>query len=116
MDTSRLERAKTSGVLQPVNSAVLAARIPANLRDTDGEWFGFSQRARIIFFDKADVANPPQDYLSLADPAFRGMVCHRSSGNVYSQTLLSAMIRAISSGTAFSREKRRRPSDRPLPG
>ena len=92
VDTSRLERAKNSGVLQPVDSAVLAARIPANLRDTESEWFGFSQRARIIFFDKADVANPPQDYLSLADPAFRGMVCHRSSGNVYSQTLLSAMI------------------------
>ena len=31
-------------------------------------------------------------YLDLADPAYKGMVCHRSSSNVYSQTLLSAVI------------------------
>ena len=92
VDTSRLERAKNAGVLQSIDSDVLEARIPANLQDSDNQWFGFSQRARIIFYDKADVSNPPMDYLSLADPAYRGMVCHRSSSNVYSQTLLSAMI------------------------
>jgi iron(III) transport system substrate-binding protein len=32
------------------------------------------------------------DYVSLADPAYKGQVCHRSSSNVYSQTLLSAVI------------------------
>jgi iron(III) transport system substrate-binding protein len=92
VDTSRLERAKEVGVLQPIGSAVLEARIPANLRDVDNQWFGFSQRARIIFYDKTDVANPPQDYVSLADPAYKGQVCHRSSSNVYSQTLLAAVI------------------------
>jgi iron(III) transport system substrate-binding protein len=92
VDTSRLERAKAAGVLQSIDSPVLEARIPANLQDEDNQWFGFSQRARIIFYDKADVPNPPLDYLSLADPAYRGLVCHRSSSNVYSQTLLSAII------------------------
>ena len=92
VDTSRLERAKSEGVLQSIDSAVLEDRIPANLQDTDNQWFGFSQRARIIFYDKADVTNPPQSYLDLADPAFKGQVCHRSSSNVYSQTLLSAVI------------------------
>jgi len=62
------------------------------LQDADNQWFGFSQRARIIFYDKTDVETPPTDYLSLADPAYKGMVCHRSSTNVYSQTLLSAVI------------------------
>jgi iron(III) transport system substrate-binding protein len=38
------------------------------------------------------MTNPPKDYLSLADPAYKGMVCHRSSSNVYSQTLLAAII------------------------
>jgi iron(III) transport system substrate-binding protein len=92
VDTSRLERAKNAGVLQAIDSAVLEERIPANLQDSDNQWFGFSQRARIIFYDKADVSEPPMDYVSLADPKYKGMVCHRSSSNVYSQTLLSAVI------------------------
>lgn len=92
VDTSRLERAKDAGVLQSIDSALLEDRIPANLQDSDNQWFGFSQRARIIFYDKADVAEPPMDYLSLADPKYKGLVCHRSSTNVYSQTLLSAVI------------------------
>jgi iron(III) transport system substrate-binding protein len=92
VDTSRLQRAKDTGVLQPIDSAVLEARIPANLQDSDNTWFGFSQRARIIFFDKNDVTEPPMDYLSLADPKYKGLVCHRSSSNVYSQTLLASII------------------------
>ena len=92
VDTSRLERAKDAGILQPVESAVLEERIPANLRDSDNQWFGFSQRARIFFYDEADVSDPPDAYLDLADPAYRGLVCSRSSTNVYSQTLLAAVI------------------------
>nr|WP_037293452.1 Fe(3+) ABC transporter substrate-binding protein [Roseobacter sp. CCS2] len=92
VDTSRLERAKAAGVLQPIESDVLEARIPDSLQDADNQWFGFSQRARIIFYDKTEVDNPPADYVALADPAYEGMICHRSSTNVYSQTLLSAVI------------------------
>lgn len=92
VDTSRLERAKTAGVLQSIESDILETRIPANLQDADNQWFGFSQRARIIFYDKNDVATPPMSYLDLADPAYNGLVCHRSSSNVYSQTLLSSVI------------------------
>jgi len=92
VDTSRLERAKQAGVLQTIDSDLLERRIPASLQDADNQWFGFSQRARIIFYDKTDVENPPLDYLSLADPAYKGLICHRSSTNVYSQTLLSAVI------------------------
>ncbi len=92
VDTSRLQRAKDEGVLQSIDSAVLEDRVPANLQDSDNQWFGFSQRARIIFYAKDRVENPPMDYLSLADPQYKGMVCHRSSSNVYSQTLLASVI------------------------
>ena len=92
VDTSRLERAKDAGVLQPVDSAVLEERIPANLQDSDNQWFGFSQRARIFFFDEADVPEPPQTYLELADPKYQGLVCSRSSTSTYTQTLLAAVI------------------------
>ena len=92
VDTTRLERAKDAGLLQAIESDVLEERIPGNLQDADNEWFGFSQRARIFFYDEADVAEPPETYVALADPQYEGMVCHRSSTNVYTQTLLSAVI------------------------
>ena len=92
VDTSRLERAKDAGILQPAESEVLEARIPDNLQDADNQWFGFSRRARIVFYDKDEVAEPPATYLDLADPRFEGQVCSRSATNVYSQTLLAAMI------------------------
>ncbi|MEM7742335.1 MAG: extracellular solute-binding protein [Pseudomonadota bacterium] len=92
VDTSRLERAKQAGLLQSVETDILENRIPSYLQDSENQWFGFSQRARIIFYDKNDVSNPPLSYVDLANPAYKGMVCHRSSSNVYSQTLLSAVI------------------------
>ncbi|MEL6660636.1 MAG: extracellular solute-binding protein [Bacteroidota bacterium] len=92
VDTTRLERAKAAGVLQSIDNPILEARIPASMQDKDNQWFGFSQRARIIFYDKTDVSDPPMEYVSLADTAYKGQVCHRSSTNVYSQTLLSAVI------------------------
>lgn len=92
VDTSRLARAKDSGVLQAVDSDQLEAKIPANLQDADNHWFGFSQRSRIIFYDKEAIENPPQTYADLADPAYKGQVCIRSSSNTYNQTLLAAIV------------------------
>ncbi len=92
VDTSRLARAKNAGLLQAVDSEVLDQRIPDNLQDADNQWFGFSQRARIIFYDKNDVTNPPSTYLDLADPEYKGLVCIRSSTNTYNQTLLASII------------------------
>ncbi|MTI45762.1 iron(III) transport system substrate-binding protein [Roseibium hamelinense] len=92
VDTSRLERAKEAGVLQPIESDVLEARLPDYVRDDDNQWFGFSQRARILFYDKNDVAEPPMTYQDLADPKYEGQICIRSSSNVYTQTITAALI------------------------
>ena len=92
VDTSRLERAKNAGVLQATDSDVLEERIPASLQDSDNEWFGFSQRGRIIFYDKNELTDPPQTYADLADPKYKGLVCIRSSSNTYNQTLLASII------------------------
>ncbi|TLP65915.1 Fe(3+) ABC transporter substrate-binding protein [Parasedimentitalea maritima] len=92
VDTSRLARAKNAGILQATDSDTLEARVPAYLQDVDNQWFGFSQRARIIFYDKADVTNPPRTYLDLADPQYKGQVCIRSSTNTYNQTLLASIV------------------------
>ena len=92
VDTSRLSRAKETGLLQAVDSDVLEAKIPANLQDDDNHWFGFSQRARIIFHNTETVSTPPTTYAALADPAYRGQICIRSSTNSYNQTLLAAIV------------------------
>jgi len=92
VDTSRLERAKNAGVLQPVESDVLERRIPDYLQDDDNQWFGFSQRARILFYDKNEVTDPPQTYQELAESQYEGQVCIRSSSNVYTQTIVAALI------------------------
>ena len=92
VDTSRLERAKDAGVLQSIESAVLEERVPGNLQDSDDQWFGFSQRARIIFYDKTEMTEPPRTYADLADPRYAGEICIRSSTNTYNQTLLASII------------------------
>ncbi|MBK0326281.1 Fe(3+) ABC transporter substrate-binding protein [Rhodobacteraceae bacterium F11138] len=100
VDTSRLERAKDAGVLQAIDSETLETRVPAYLQDSDNQWFGFSQRSRIIFYDKNDVTAPPQSYADLADPKYKGMVCIRSSSNTYNQTLLASIITHTDEATA----------------
>lgn len=92
VDTSRLARAKNAGILQSVDSDILEDRIPSNLQDLDNQWFGFSQRGRIIFFNKENMDNPPATYADLAKPEYKGMICIRSSNNTYNQTLLASII------------------------
>ena len=102
VDAGRMWRADQLGVLAPVDSEVLNARIPAHLRHPDGHWFGFSQRARIIFYDKETVDRPPTTYEELADPRYKGMVCMRSSSNIYSLSLLASIIAHDGEETAQS--------------
>lgn len=92
-DAGNLWAAKEAGVLQPVKSAVLEANIPASLRDPEDVWFGLSQRARVIFIAR-DRVKPGEitSYEDLADPKWKGRICIRSSGNVYNQSMLAAMI------------------------
>lgn len=92
VDAGRIWRADEAGLLAPVDSEVLNARIPAHLRHPEGHWFGMSQRARVIFYDREDVAEPPLSYADLADPKYKGMVCIRSGSNIYNLSLLAAII------------------------
>lgn len=93
VDAGRLWRADQEGLFQPVSTDLLQARVPNWLSHPDGHWYGFSQRARVIFYDK-DLVNPADipTYESLADPKLEGLVCTRSSGNIYMLSLMAAMI------------------------
>src|SRR5262245_54818137 len=93
VDAGRLWRAEQMGLFQPVRSKVLEARIPASYRHPDGQWFGFSARARIIAYNTAvvkpgDIAN----YEDLANPKWKGKICTRSAGHVYNLSLMSSLV------------------------
>ncbi|HAR54245.1 MULTISPECIES: extracellular solute-binding protein [Roseovarius] len=94
VDIGRMGRAEEAGVLQAVESDVIANAVPKHLRDPENMWFGVSQRARIIFYAKDRVENPPRTYEELADPSLEGQICIRSSKNIYNQSLLASLIEA----------------------
>src|SRR5690554_1555650 len=93
VDAGRLHRARERGLLQPVESEILTANIPDHLRDRDNQWFGLTQRARIIAYHRDRVQ--PEDlstYAALAGPEWNDRLLTRSSSNVYNQSLIAAII------------------------
>jgi iron(III) transport system substrate-binding protein len=100
VDAARLWRAQQAGLLQPIRSATLEQRIPANLRDPEGHWFGLTKRARVVMFDRA--AGLPAGlarYEDLAKPEFRNTVCVRSSNHPYNISLAGSILAANSEST-----------------
>ena len=55
VDAGRLWRAEQAGLFQPVSSKRLDEVVPANLRHPEGLWFGFSTRARLIYYARDRV-------------------------------------------------------------
>ena len=93
VDAGRLWRAEQEQLFQPVTSDVLTEKIPNSLRHPEGLWFGLSQRARILVFNKAKVKpSELSTYEALAEPQWQGRVCVRSSNNIYNQSLLGSLI------------------------
>ncbi|WP_455374296.1 Fe(3+) ABC transporter substrate-binding protein [Limibacillus halophilus] len=93
VDAGRLWRAEEAGLFQSIESEALAKRLPDNLRHPEGKWFGFSTRARLIFYNKENVDPAAlKTYEDLADPAWQGQVCIRSSTNIYNLSLLGSII------------------------
>jgi len=95
VDAGELWNAAQRGLLRPVESKVLTRSIPAHLRDPQNLWFGLSQRARTIVYSSARV-DPKQlsTYEALAEPAWKGRLCLRTSKKVYNQSLVATMIAA----------------------
>jgi len=95
VDAGNLHRAKAAGLTQPFESTVVTEAVPATYRDPDGHWAGLSLRARPIMYVKGQV-DPSElsTYEALADPAWKGRICIRSSSNVYNQSLVASLIAA----------------------
>lgn len=94
-DAGRLHRAKSAGIFATVDSGLLQTNIPANYRDQDNQWFGLSVRARPIMISNEATQTEITSYEDLASPELKGQVCIRSSGNIYNQSLVAALIDAM---------------------
>lgn len=95
VDAARLARALAAGVLAPTRSEILNTRIPASLRDPDGNWYGVSTRARVIMFSK-EKGRPAglNRYEDLAKEDFRGQILVRSSSHLYNTSLMGSILAA----------------------
>ncbi|KGJ04653.1 iron(III) transport system substrate-binding protein [Paracoccus halophilus] len=79
------------GLTQPVESEVLAAAIPENLRDPGNQWFALSTRARVVYAAR-DLELQAITYEELADPKWKGRLCIRSGQHPYNTGLFSAYM------------------------
>ena len=101
VDAGRLWRVEQMGLFQPVNSKVLNERLPAHMRNPNGQWFGFSARARVIVYNKSAIKPAEvQNYEDLASPKMKGKVCTRSSSHIYNLSLMSALIEHLGEAKA----------------
>ena len=93
VDIANLKQIVDAGVVQAVDSDVLNAAIPAQLRSDENLWFGLTTRARIIYASKDRVADGEvTTYEDLTSDKWAGRSCSRSGLNNYSLALLSAVI------------------------
>ncbi len=92
-DISRLNGVVEAGVTQAVDSETLVANIPSDYRDPDGQWFGLTSRARVVYASKDRVKDGEvTTYEDLAGPKWKGRICIRSGTNAYNLALTSAVI------------------------
>lgn len=94
-NVSNLSKAVDAGVTQTVNDATINGNVPAQYRDPNGQWFGLTTRARVIYASKTRVKEGEfQRYEDLADPKFKGRICTRKGGDTYNIALIASMIAA----------------------
>lgn len=93
VDIANLKQIVDADVVQPVESDVLSAAIPTELRSDENLWFGLTTRARIVYASKERVADGEvTTYEDLASDKWEGRICTRSGLHNYNLALTSAMI------------------------
>jgi iron(III) transport system substrate-binding protein len=93
VDIANMMQIVDAGVIQPVDSDVLTASIPATLRSDDNLWFGLTTRARIVYASTDRVADGAvTTYEDLASDTWEGRICTRSGVHNYNLALTAAVI------------------------
>jgi iron(III) transport system substrate-binding protein len=90
VDVARLQDAIDAGITQPIKSAVLEKAVPAAYHGPDGNWYGISMRARVVYASKERVKQDAITYEELSDPKWKGKICIRSGQHMYNNALFAA--------------------------
>jgi len=92
-DIANLDAMVRAELTQPVQSNTIEANIPAPYRDADGQWFGLTSRARIIYASNDRVTEDEiTSYEQLASPEWQGRICTRSGTHDYNIALSAAYM------------------------
>ena len=96
VDIARLSVYADKDLLAPVKSEILEKNIPTHLRASDGRWFAFSKRARVLVVsNQVDDLAELKRYEDLAAPKWQGRICSRPGSHVYNRALIASMIDAV---------------------
>ncbi|WP_075186059.1 Fe(3+) ABC transporter substrate-binding protein [Teredinibacter haidensis] len=95
-DVGRLVRAKEQGLTQAYTSKIVEQAVPSHLRDSQNHWIGLTLRARPLMIapDRVD-AGSLTSLEDLAAPKWKGKICIRSSGNIYNQSMVAALLEQL---------------------
>jgi iron(III) transport system substrate-binding protein len=89
-DAANLWRADDKGLLEPIESDELRRNVPADVRDPQGAWFGFTARARTIMRSTERVGpDEVTTYEALGDPRWKGRLCLRSGTSEYNVSFVA---------------------------
>lgn len=91
VDAGNLVDLVDKGLTQPVDSKALKEAVPEQLRDANGNWYGLSMRARVVYADK-DIELDKITYEELADPKWKGKICIRAGQHPYNTALIADYI------------------------
>jgi iron(III) transport system substrate-binding protein len=93
VDAGNLWQAEQMGILQPFESPLIDANIPAQYRSSSHAWTGLSLRARTIAYATQRVKpSELSTYEALADKQWEGRLCLRTAKKVYNQSLTATLI------------------------
>lgn len=93
VDIGRLNEVVEAGVVQGVTTPTLQKNIPSQYQGPEGQWYGLTTRARIIYASKDRVApGAIASYEDLAKPEWKGKICTRSGKHPYNVALIASMI------------------------
>jgi iron(III) transport system substrate-binding protein len=91
VDIGNLTGAKERGLSQPITTTSIE-RVPAELRDTDGDWVALSLRARVFYVSKDRVDATALTYEDIAKPEWKGRLCTRAGDHAYNIGLIASRI------------------------
>jgi iron(III) transport system substrate-binding protein len=94
VDIGNLALAKTQGISQPIDPAILSP-VPAAYRDDGGNWTALSLRSRVFYASVDRVTETALSYDDIASPEWKGRLCTRSGQHVYNIGLIASRIADI---------------------